>query len=98
MILFTLLATLVAGFAASCCTNEVISMIVLVLGTTIGVFAGLVVDAFQTRRRHTERLIGRQYARSVVCPRCDHRFDSIQSIGQCPKCDTLFGSGDSDSA
>ena len=87
VVTFTVLSLWVAGLACSVCESEQQAMLILVIGLTVGPFAGVVVDAIRTRPRRVESSIGRRYARAYVCPNCDCRFNSVQAIGQCPACD-----------
>lgn len=86
----TVLGVVLAGAYASFCQDEQHAMFAILLGLTVGPFVGVVVDVLRSRDRRIECFIGRRYGRDYVCPDCDHRFESIQKVGQCPACNSRF--------
>ncbi len=86
----TAMSVCIAGLAASYCQSEYTAMLILLVGLTLGLAAGLFADTFSTHDRRMQCAIERMYASKYVCPQCDHGFTSTQLTGQCPRCECRF--------
>ena len=91
LVRMSVIGAVASGLIATCLiNNSQIAAVVLVVGPTLGVLVGAGFDSYERYGRIKTRLIENRFAREYECPECGRRFRSVQSIGQCPSCQSIF--------